>query len=50
MWIIIVVFSALAVWAVVASLVVTLRDGYRAVPACDIEGTRNRSTRDSVGA
>jgi len=50
MWIIVLVFSALAVWAVVATLVVTLRDGYRGVPAYANEGNRKRLPRDSVGA
>ena len=43
------VFGALVVWAVAASVVVVLRDGYRAVPACETEGKRNRLRRDSVG-
>ena len=43
MWIFIVVLSLLVVWAVVAAVVVALRDGYRPVPACEFEGKRNRA-------
>jgi len=42
MWIIILIFSALVVWAAIASVVVMLRDGYRPVPTCEFEGKRNR--------
>jgi hypothetical protein len=41
MWIFLVVLSVLAVWAVVAAVVVALRDGYRPIPTCDFEGKRN---------
>ncbi|WP_411699980.1 hypothetical protein [Conyzicola sp.] len=50
MWIFIVVLSLLVIWAVVAAIIITFRDGYRPVPTCDFEGERNRSRRDSVGA
>jgi len=43
------VFSALIVWAVAASVVVVFRDGYRALPTYETEGKRNRARRDSVG-
>jgi len=41
MWIFLLVIALLVVWAVVAAVSVALRDGYRAVPACDFEGKRN---------
>ena len=43
MWIFFVIIGVLAVWAVVATVVSVLRDGYRAVPACVSEGKRKPS-------
>ena len=51
MWIILMVFAALVVAGVAASVVVVLRDGYRATPTLvtdapyENEGDRNRYAR-----
>ena len=41
------VLAALAVWAVVATVVVALRDGYRPAPTYESEGVRNRAVEKS---